>query len=494
MNQFIITLFFTVIFLFSGVNVFSAEDIKDSIVKIYTQSIKPFYNDPWTMNSPESKSGSGAIIDGNRILTNAHVVSDHTLILVRKYGEARRYRAKLEFISNEADIAVLKIEDESFFENTVPLLIGDLPNTQEEVVVYGFPRGGDTLSTTKGVISRIEHERYAQSTLSFLASQIDAPINPGNSGGPAIIDGKIVGIVMQSLASSENIGYMVPTPVIKHFLVDISDGKYDGFPGLGIVTQNIENSAQKKKYGIKDDNGILIISVIPGSPADGIIEERDVLLSVNGRTISENGTVEFRKKQRTHFSYFIQSIQIGEKLDMEIIRNGKIKDLSIKLDKPIQYNQLIPTRHDSVPSYYIYGGLVFSPLTLNYLREWGNKWYQTAPHNLITRLNSNYKTKPDEQVVVLIRVLASEINQGYHDYENWEINKVNGKEINNLGDLIKIVEDPRDTSRFVTFENIDGKEIVLSKEEARTNNSSILQTYRINSDRSEDFQESANKQ
>ena len=120
-------------------------------------------------------------------------------------------------------------------------MVGSLPNTQEEVLVYGFPKGGDTLSITKGVISRIEHEVYAQSNLPFLAAQIDAPINPGNSGGPAINNNNIVGIIMQTLLKSESIGYMVPPPVIKHFLEDIENGQYDGYTSLGVRTQNIEN-------------------------------------------------------------------------------------------------------------------------------------------------------------------------------------------------------------------------------------------------------------
>lgn len=489
MNKLSLYLLSILIFNTLALNAFADEDIKNSIVKIYTQSIRPYYSDPWTMNSPESKSGSGSVIDGKRVLTNAHVVSDNTLILLRKYGEAKRYKATVEFISNEVDLAILKVEDESFFNEIKPLKIGELPKTQEEVVVYGFPKGGDTLSTTKGVISRIEHERYAQSTLSFLASQIDAPINPGNSGGPAINNEQIVGVVMQSLRSSENIGYMVPTPIIKHFLNDISDGKYDGFPGLGIITQNIENKDQKNKYGMKEDSeGVLIIKVIPGSSSDGKIRGKDVLLSVDGHNISENGTVEFRKKQRTHFSYFVQNHQIGEKIDLQILREGKVQNVTINLNKPIQYNQLVTNQYGELPSYYIYGGLVFSPLTLNYLKEWGSKWFQRAPNNLISRLKTNYKSKSGEEVVMLIRVLASEVNQGYHNYENWEIKKVNGKEINNLNELIMIVENPSDKSKFVTFENQDGNEIVLNKDNAKSYNKSILKTYRIISDRSENLQ------
>ncbi|NIP29237.1 MAG: trypsin-like serine protease [Candidatus Dadabacteria bacterium] len=376
MNILKITSFLMILFFFISSNSFANEEIKNAIVKIYTQSIKPYYSDPWTMNSPDSKSGSGCIIEGNRIITNAHVVSDHTLILVRKYGEAKRYKADLQYISHDVDLAILTVDDPDFYRGIKPLKIDDLPNTQEEVLVFGYPKGGDTLSITKGVISRIEHERYAQSSLSFLASQIDAPINPGNSGGPAIIDGKVVGIIMQTLRSSENIGYMVPTPVIKHFLKDIEDGIYDGFPGLGVITQKMENEDHKAKYGMQeDDTGVLVLKVVPGSAADTIIKEKDILLSINGNKISENGTVEFRPKHRTHFAYFVQLAQLGEKINIEILREGIIKNVTVNLNMPIQYSQLVNIHYDKLPSYYIYGGLVFSPLSLNYLKEWGGKWY-----------------------------------------------------------------------------------------------------------------------
>lgn len=479
-----LTIFITQFFIISEAR--AKYDIRNSIVKIYTQKISPYYSDPWSMSSPDSHTGSGCIISNKYILTNAHVVADNTLIQVRKYGQAKKYTAEPLFISYDVDLAVLTIKNKDFFNNIQPLQVGPLPKTQAEVLVYGFPKGGDTLSITKGVISRIEHETYAQSSLKFLASQIDAPINPGNSGGPAIVDKKIVGIIMQSLARSENIGYMVPTPIIKHFLKDISDGSLDGFPALGIYTQDIENPDLKKKYGMKEgQTGILVTKTVPGSPSDGEINEKDILLSVEGHKISGNGTVVFRKKERTNFSYFIQNHQIGEDIDLEILRNGKKLNLILNLNKPIQHNQLVKIQYGVLPTYYIFGGLVFAPLTLNYLKDWGTNWYRKAPSELVSILNANVKSKEDEEVVVLIRVLASEINYGYHDYENWIVNKVNGKEIRNLKELVEIIENSSD--EFVTFENKLGREIVINNKKAKEFKDSILKTYHIKRDRSQDL-------
>jgi S1-C subfamily serine protease len=160
------------------------QDVREAIVKIYSVHDRPNYYNPWISSGPRRSTGSGCIVEGNRILTNAHVVEDQTFLQVRRNGDSRRVQARLVAVSHEADLALLELEDESIFAGVEPLAYGDLPNTQEEVLVYGFPLGGDTLSITKGVLSRVEHQNYAHSSCEFLAGQLDAAINPGNSGGP----------------------------------------------------------------------------------------------------------------------------------------------------------------------------------------------------------------------------------------------------------------------------------------------------------------------
>ena len=172
---------------------------KEAILKIYTVSKVVSYKEPWNSSTSRS-SGSGAIISGNRILTNAHVVANQTFIEVQRYGERKRYIAKVINVSHQADMALLEVEDKDFFKGVTPLALGELPEMEQKIVVYGFPMGGDTLSATSGVVSRIEHTRYAHSGESFLTVQVDAAVNPGNSGGPAISNGKIVGVVMQNIS------------------------------------------------------------------------------------------------------------------------------------------------------------------------------------------------------------------------------------------------------------------------------------------------------
>ena len=204
------------------------EQIKDAIVKIYTVFSKPDYFRPWNTYT-NRRVGSGCIIKGNRILTNAHVVADRTFVQVRRYGQARQYRAKVLNVSHDADLALLTVTDKAFFLGVTPLEFTELPRMQQEVFVFGFPVGGDNLSVTKGVISRIEHRYYAHSSEYLLAAQIDAAINPGNSGGPVLADGRIVGVVMQMYMGRDNIGYMVPVPVINHFFAISKTDDMTGF-------------------------------------------------------------------------------------------------------------------------------------------------------------------------------------------------------------------------------------------------------------------------
>ena len=174
--------------------------IKTAVVKIYTVNNRYNYHEPWQMQGQSTFQGSGVIIQGKKILTNAHVVSDQTFIQVRRAGKAKKYTAHIEIVAHESDLAILRVDDGSFFKGIEPLEIGPLPDAQDKVSVYGFPEGGDKLSITEGVVSRVEHSNYTHSGAYLLACQIDAPINSGNSGGPVIKDDKIIGIAFQGLA------------------------------------------------------------------------------------------------------------------------------------------------------------------------------------------------------------------------------------------------------------------------------------------------------
>ena len=463
-------------------------DVKDSIVKIYTVYRQFNYAMPWQMKGQRSRNGSGCVIQGKRILTNAHVVSDHAFIQVRRAGQTRKYTAEVEIVAHECDLAILKVKDQTFFSDVTPISIGNLPKIRDKVYVCGFPVGGDKLSITEGVVSRIEHSVYAHSMAYLLACQIDAAINPGNSGGPVVKENRLVGVAFQAVGSMENVGYMVPTPVIRNFLKDIEDGKYDGIPSLGVFCQKMENPDIREYFGIMEDQiGILVDKVYQNSPVKGLVKPGEILLSVDGNNVGNDGTVEFRRGYRTFFEYVIQCHQINDILSLRIMRkNQPIINITCPLTDRINSWRLVPQQYDIGPTYYILGGLVFESLTLNYLKEWGRNWADDAPLDLVRYYLKGEKNEEQTEVIVLVNVLADEINSGYQEKRNEIIQSVNGIAIKSMHDLVKAFEENKGAYHII--EDKDAYQIILNKSKVEKYGPRILQRYLIRSDRSSDLQ------
>jgi len=457
------------------------EDItKQAIVKIYTVSKQLNYQEPWASSMRQS-TGSGAIIENNYILTNAHVVANETFLEVQRYGQRKRYIANVVFVSHQADLALLKVEDSNFFKGVTPLTFGTLPEVEEKIVVYGYPMGGSTLSATIGVVSRVEHHRYAHSGESFLAIQVDAAVNPGNSGGPALSNGKIVGVVMQVIRKSQNIGYLVPVNMVQHFMQDIKDGKYNGYPELGVTTQKLENPTMKDYYGLDDNTtGKLVADIVYNAPVAGIIKKGDIITSIDGHNIEDDGTVAFREHEYTDFGYYVDMHQMGDSVKLEIIREGKKMMIEAKLTRiPDDVLLVQTTEYDAMPRYFIEGGYIFSPLSRNLL--------------LSTKLNrlklsyfaTQWPTEEKKEVVVLLKVLASQMSRGHTDFKMWAIEKINGETFDSFSAFYHKMKSFK--GKFIVLEDKDGVELVIDTQKAKANQSSILKKYNIEFDRSADL-------
>ncbi len=463
-------------------------DPRNSVIKIYVNDYSYSYRVPWQNLPPSSSSGSGVVIAGNKILTNAHNVTNATFIQVKKFNDSKKYIAKVEFIGDECDLALLRVDDKNFFAGVRPLEIDDVPHLQEQIYVLGYPIGGEEISITKGVISRIEYQTYSHSGMGLMACQIDAAINPGNSGGPVMIEDKIAGIAFQSDILAENTGYFIPKPVINHFLEDIKDGTYDGFPFLAMQTQNLENEDLRKYYKcLDDDYGILVTFIADISPLKNILKTEDVIIEIDGVPISNDGTVIFRPTERIDYNYVIDKKYIGDECKIKVIREGKKIDLKFKLslsgsDAFIMYSDEFNTE----PRYFVFAGFVFQALTINYLRTFGNYWYYEAPKSLL-RYAGAYKSDSLHEVVIINTILKDEINQGYDQfgYGSFIVNSVNKKKIKKLDDLINFIESEK--TEFLIFEDLAYNKIVLNRKNAFLRNNDILKNYNVTSDRSKVF-------
>jgi S1-C subfamily serine protease len=402
---------------------------------------------------------------------------------VRKHGCAEKFVARVIGVCHQSDLAVLSVEDESFWRDVDVLEFGDIPDLQESITVIGYPTGGDSISVTKGVVSRIEETYYSHGNFRLLAIQIDAAINPGNSGGPALsVDMKVVGVCFETLLNAENIGYIIPVPVVKHFLEDVArnSGSCSGFCDIGIQIQLMESDHIRKAMGMsQEQTGILVNKVYPLSDAINVLQKDDVILSISGSPIGNDGTIPFRDGgERVSFRYAILHMFDGDSVSMQVLRNREIIDVTVKVMKPGMLAAIPANQYDVIPSYFIFAGMVFQVLTQPYLSsEWGKEWQQKAPVRFVEKGLYAAKDKPDQEVVILSQILAADINVTYQQYVPNIVTHVNNVPINNLRHLVELVES--NGAPFLRLDLESERVIVLDAQMAASENAEILESHNI---------------
>jgi S1-C subfamily serine protease len=461
----------------------AAVEPRDSVVKVYVQSLQAPYGSPWESGRVEASSGSGFVIAGQRILTNAHVVAGATLVEVRRQGDADKVQARVLWISHTPDLALLRVDSPGFFEGVTPLELGELPTLQQEVTVLGFPRGGDTLSVTRGVVSRVEHNMGAHSWVEMLAAQIDAAVNPGNSGGPVLAAGRVVGVAYQGLGGAEGVSYMIPTPVVRQFLRDVEDGRIDGVPSCGIFdVDKLESQALRDLLGLPAGrSGLLVRALVPGAAAAQVLRPRDVIMSIEDKAIGNDTSVEFRPRERTSYRLHCDLKQVGESVKVEVWRDGQSFATSLGLDVPYGLRRdRVPYVKEQPPRYFVYGGLIFAPLTKNLLFDLG--WTTGPAEMMALAFRSGDVHEPGRELVVLQRILADEVNRGYDDIGPGLVETIDGVRPRDLSHALELVEGG--AAPYLSVELESGQIVALERAAVRRRQQEILNTYEVRADRS----------
>ena len=458
----------------------SAYKIEQSVFRITNFQQTPDWQSPWKMKPTNRLTGSGFLIQKDLILTNAHIVSDSRMLLVNKISSPEPFVADVFSIAHDSDLALLKVRNSNFYEGLKPLKLGDIPRLRSRVIAYGYPSGGKELSRTEGVISRIEFGTYLHSGIdSHLLIQTDSAINPGNSGGPVTQDGLVIGVAFQSNLRLNDVGYFIPTPLINRFINDIKDGYYHGVPEIGIEASSLINHHYRSFLGLpKNISGVLVDRVIPNSSADGLLFKDDVLTKIENLFIDEAGMVQYGEQLVTFFIE-AENKQIGESINIQVWRNGKLKNLTLKLKAP-PFGLEMRNSYDKYPEYLIFGGLVFIVLNRNYINSLGNIPPSLAYEHWFRELERPGTRK--EKSILISRVLPASVNSGYTNLRNFLVNKVNGSKIETLTKLNEILEEIPINTRYIVIESEwNNTPVVLDYKESLKQNQAILNSYGISS-------------
>jgi S1-C subfamily serine protease len=300
------------LFLFGSANGAVAAGPEDSIVKLTSILRLPNPVRPWTKQNPMEVGGTGVVIDGKRILTMAHLVTYAEEIYVRPGNGGDRVEAKVAAIAPGIDLAVLTIDrsEADFFDKRPPLpRAAALPQVPSPVEVKGFPINVPTLSTARGIVSRIEYAYFDTGSMG-LRIPVDAAVNPGNSGGPALVDGKMVGLVWGQ-AGAENVGYLVANEEVDDFINDIADGRYDGKPSPDEQWQALENEALRARLGLAKSVRGIMVREPKRREASYPLQEFDVVTAIGDKPIDNEGMIQAAGSLRLSFLHLVPGLAPG---------------------------------------------------------------------------------------------------------------------------------------------------------------------------------------
>jgi S1-C subfamily serine protease len=471
-----------------------SKSVENSVVKVFSTLRAPDPAKPWSKQSPSEITGSGAVIAGKRILTNAHVVLYASEVQIQANQAGDKISARVEAVAPGIDLAVLKLDDEKFFDSHPALKFRkNLPDAKDAVMAYGYPTGGTSLSITKGIISRIEFAGYNLSTPG-LRIQIDAAINPGNSGGPAVVGDEMIGLAFSHLQGAQNIGYIIPAEEIELFLRDVADGHYDGKPAMYDDVQTLENPALRSFLHLPPSVEGIVVHRPFSTDASYPLKEWDLITKIGDTPVDDQGMIKVSDNLRVRFTYLIQKLAKQNKVPLTLFRGGK----ELKIDFPVlsQRPLVIPDLEGAYPSYFVYGPMVFADASNEFLglaardRQAGGMigmlTFLGSP--LITRVGDKPAFEGERLVIVTSPFFPHKLAKGYGN-PAWQVVKtVNGHPIKNLAHLVEVLRDLKD--EFVTFEfnaRASGETIVFPRAETVAATNDILTDNGIRSQGSPDI-------
>ena len=445
------------------------DDSRGSLVRVRA-SIQPYDQfRPWQKKSPYGLNGTGVVLPGGKVLATAALVANRTEVGLEKPGSAEKCAAEVEAIDYEANLALLQPVDRNFLKGFSGVLLGPALRAGDKTEVWQLEKNGEMLRNQAEILSA-GVGRYPSDEAGFLVYgvRVSLPKRDDSYTLPLMKDGQLAGMMMGYDRDSQE-GTAIPVPMIEHFLKDASDGKYEGFPTLGVSWSPLRDPNLREEVLAPKSGGLLLTRVNPrGTAGRAGLREGDILISVDGFKLDEDGNYRDPLYGPTAVGNLIRTRPtVGSPAKFRISRDGKEMEMTGTYDRKAREEVAIPTlQFDQAPKYLVVGGLVFQELTGVYLQEWGDKWSERAPQRLVEYFTFQQDKRPDpeKKVVFLSQVLPSPITLGYQQLSGLVLLQLNGQEIKSLAELAKVVDSCASGNLVFEFRDEPGKLILNAAE------------------------------
>ena len=424
--------------------------IETSIIRVNVTAQGFNFYQPWEKGSTGTRRGLGVLLEGGKVLVSAQLVADSTYLELELPESGEKATAELSVVDYEANLALVQLQDpeSDFLKGFAPMMLDTSPNIGDELEIWQVKDNGTPIKTTCPIVE-IKTTNYFLESTRFLAYELKGSLQyqAGSFVLPVAHKNQLAGLLL-SYDSDEQISRILPAPIIEHFLKDLDDGKYDGFPTLGMAYARTTDEQLRKFLKIgKGDGGVYISKIIPGSTADKSgLKVGDVVLELGSYKIDSRGNYDDPTYGKVSLSHLVRGARnIGEEIPIKISRDGEIIELKGTMTRKQPTDYLVdPYMFDRGPNFYIAGGIVFQELAKPYLQIFGDKWRSRAPMRLLRALTNpdEFEEKGNKKVVFLSRVIRTPVTVGYESISHVIVEKVNGEEIHSLQDLADAFQVP----------------------------------------------------
>lgn len=429
------------------------------------------FDKPWLRDTSSSR-GAGVCVGPDLILAPAHLV-EHAMSVDEipwdPEDDVGGAIGTVIAINHDHDLALIQLRPTDA-AGLVALELGTLTPPGTEVVFHGLV--DHELTAASGVVSKVSVERCSNSARHALFVAVRFDNDTGQSSGYIARDGRLAGLCVQTPKDQPGVVEMVPAPVIAAFL------RHRGnLPSLNLTTQNTNNAYLRRALQLEEhEGGVVVLHADLGSSAERLLETNDVLLAIDGHTISRHGNVELGSAH-IRYDYLLGLYGIGDSIELVIKRRGERRTVQLSLD---EWRPLVPrNHHDRAPLYVVFAGLVFQRLTRDYLTTW-DEWWNKGPKEFLNAYYLGRRTAEQHELVALTSILEDPINEGYGHLYNELVRSVNGIVPRTFADFVAILSSSVGMIRIETTS--DGM-ILLDAQQARRDTPRICAAYEIPRDR-----------
>lgn len=458
-----------------------SEAMRESIVYLETSFYGYEQSEPWKHKDLTGNWACGCAVGKYEVITTAWSVANLAYLKALRYGQNEFVGAKIKVVDYESNLCLIELDSKAMSKPLKPLKFNEDYRKGAEVDFYWLS-SDNRIYNGRGYIDRALVRKTNTSyerRLHYLAGNTSQRTGAGQV---YCVDSKPIGIASQ--ANNRDESSLVPAETINSFLAAAAKDDYEGFGSVGFSVSELLDPSMRSflKMPANLKTGAYVDDVYNLGTGSDVLKKADVILSINGIALNSYGQFIHPKYELLDFQHLITSKTVGEKIVLELWRDGERIEVQCKV-KNFQASEMLVPYHDydQQPEYIITGGFILQKLTRGYLAEWGDDWQGKVSPQLYNYYRElSFKPTADRSdIVILSYVLPMNINLGYSNLGQMVVKKYNGMTIGSISDILAAQKlNPESKYDVIEFE-MDQPVVVIPREQLPAADMFVRRNYGI---------------